>query len=90
MSVLELKGNLLQLLARLESEKRLQVLFETAQRFVKEEESGIDYPTEVQGWHDLSGEQQSSLKIAIEESNDPKNLVSHEHVLKMMDQWFVK
>ena len=33
MSVLELKGNLLQLLARLESEKRLLVLFETAQRF---------------------------------------------------------
>ena len=46
MSVLELKGNLLQLLARLESEKRLQVLFETAQRFVKEEDvliTGGDY-----------------------------------------------
>ena len=90
MSVLELKGNLLQLLARLESEKRLLVLFETAQRFVKEEESDMDYQTEVQGWHDLSREQQSSLKIAIEESNDPKNLVSHEEVLKMMEQWFVK
>ncbi len=90
MSVLELKGNLLQLLARLESEKRLLVLFETAQRFVKEEESDMDYQTEVQGWHDLSREQQSSLKIAIEESNDPKNLVSHEDVLKMMEQWFVK
>lgn len=90
MSVLELKGNLLQLLARLESEKRLLALVETAKRFVKEEEDIIDFENEVEGWHDLSREQQSSLKIAIEETNDPKNLVSHEDVLKMMDQWFVK
>ncbi len=90
MSVLELKGNLLQLLARLESEKRLLVLYETAKRFVKEEEDIVDYETEVEGWHDLTKQQQANLKIAIQETNDPKNLVPHEEVLKMMDQWFVK
>lgn len=90
MSVLELKGNLLQLLARLESEKRLLVLYETAKRFVKEEEDIMDYETEVEGWHDLTKQQQANLKVAIQETNDPKNLVSHEDVLKMMDQWFAK
>jgi hypothetical protein len=86
MSVLELKGNLLQLLARLDNEKSLSVLYESAKRFVKEEEI-MDYENEVDGWQDLSKEQQANLKMAIEESNDPKNLVPHEDVLKMMDAW---
>jgi hypothetical protein len=86
MSVLELKGNLLQLLARLDNEKSLTALYESAKRFVKEEEI-MDYEKEVDGWQDLSKEQQANLKMAIEESNDPKNLVPHEDVLKMMDAW---
>ena len=50
----------------------------------------MNYEKEVEGWHDLTKEQQADLKIAIEESNDPKNLVPHEEVLKMMDQCLEK
>jgi hypothetical protein len=48
------------------------------------------YEDEVEGWDELSASQQATLKTAIEESNQPENLVPHEDVLKMVDKMLVE
>ena len=83
---LELKGYLHSLIERAKDRTQL-LLFATAAESVFEQNDTIDYPNDVEGWHDLTTSQQAILAIAIKESNDPKNLVPHEDVLKMMDKW---
>lgn len=50
----------------------------------------MDYEKEVEGWDKLSVSQQNTLKAAIEESNNPHNLIPHDEVLKMMDLWLTE
>lgn len=50
----------------------------------------LNYTQKVEGWDDLTPQQQTILALAIEETNDLKNLVQHEDVLKMMDNWLTK
>ena len=86
MSVLELKGNILQLLARLESPQHLAKLQKMASKFVKEEIS----TNEIEGYSDLSPEQQSDLLEAIAESYDESKLIPHDEVLKRLERWQTK
>ena len=83
---LELKGYLHSLIERAKDRTQL-LLFAKAVESIFEQTDILDYPSEVEGWHDLTTQQQATLVLAIKESNDPKNLVPHEDVLKMMDKW---
>lgn len=86
---LELKGYLHSLIEQ--AKDRIQLLqFANAAKAIIEQNDLIDYAQEVEGWNDLTPHQQTTLALAIEESNDPKNLVPHEDVLKMMDKWLTK
>jgi hypothetical protein len=86
---LELKGYLHSLIER--AKDRMQLLqFANAAEAIIEQNDLTDYTQEVEGWNDLTPQQQTTLALAIEESNDPKNLVPHEDVLKMMDKWLTE
>jgi hypothetical protein len=86
---LELKGYLHSLIER--AKDRIQLLqFANAAEAIIEQNDLTDYAQEVEGWNDLTPQQQTTLALAIEESNDPKNLVAHEDVLKMMDKWLTE
>jgi hypothetical protein len=86
---LELKGYLHSLIER--AKDRIQLLqFANAAEAIIEQNDLTDYTQEVEGWNDLTPQQQTTLALAIEESNDPKNLVAHEDVLKMMDKWLTE
>jgi F0F1-type ATP synthase delta subunit len=82
MSVLELKGNLLQLLARLENHNHLATLNEIATQFVEEEISTHD----IEGYNDLSPEQQTDLLEAIEQTYDESKLIPHEEIIRRFDK----
>jgi predicted transcriptional regulator len=87
MSVLELKGNILQLLARLENRNHLAKLQEIATQFVQEEEISAQ---DIDGYEDLTPEQQADLMEAIVETYDETKLIPHEEVLKRFDRWLTK
>lgn len=86
---LELKGYLHSLIEKAKDRTEL-LLFAKAVAPIFEDNSVMNYENEVSGWDELSVSQQEILKIAIEESNQPHNLVPHEHVLKMMDKWLTE
>ncbi len=86
MSVLELKGNILQLLARLENHNHLAKLQELATQFVNEEISAHD----IEGYNDLSPKQQVDLLEAIAETYDESKLIPHDEVIKRFDRWLTK
>ena len=86
MSILELKGNILQLLARLENRNHLATLQEIATKFVEEEISTHD----IEGYNDLSPEQQKDLLEAIAETYDESKLIPHAEVVKRFDKWLIK
>ncbi len=86
MSVLELKGNILQLLARLENHHHLAKLQELATQFVNEEISDHD----IEGYNDLSPKQQIDLLEAIAETYDKSKLIPHDEVIKRFDRWLTK
>ena len=86
MSVLELKGNILQLLARLENQSHLIILQEIATQFVENEVSEHD----IEGYNDLSREQQIDLLESIAQTYDESKLIPHNEVLKRFDRWLTK
>ena len=86
---LELKGYLHSLIEKAKDRTEL-LLFAKAVAPIFEDNGVMDYENEVAGWSELSVSQQATLKVAIEESNQPHNLVPHEDVLKMMDKWLVE
>jgi hypothetical protein len=86
---LELKGYLHSLIERAKDRAQL-LLFAHAAEAIIEKNDVIDYAKDVEGWDDLTPQQQATLALAIEETNDPKNLVPHDDVLKMMDKWLTE
>jgi hypothetical protein len=86
---LELRGYLHSLIEKVKDRTQL-LLFVNVVETIFDENSLIDYENEVEGWSELSVHQQNTLKLAIEESNHPHNLVPHEDVLKMMDKWLTE
>ncbi len=86
---LELRGYLHSLIERVKDRTQL-LLFVNVVETIFDDKMVIDYENEVEGWSELSLYQQNTLKLAIEESNHPHNLVPHEDVLKMMDRWLTE
>jgi hypothetical protein len=84
MTAIELKGNILEIVARFESPKLLQKLYETATELLEKEEDTADW------WDDLTPEQQIRLEKSIEESYDKTNWISHEEMKKKHAKWLEK
>lgn len=81
MSVLELKGSLHEMIASIEDEALLSQLQEIIHDFVAQSQEETDF------WDELSSEEQKELKAALEESEDERNLVSHEEVMQKYAKW---
>lgn len=81
MSVLELKGGILELVSRLEDEQVLASLYKYAAKAVNETVPESDW------WNDLSLAQQKELTLAVEESYDEANLISHGEAMKQLSKW---
>ncbi|MBC7777193.1 MAG: hypothetical protein H7246_17305 [Phycisphaerae bacterium] len=83
MSVLEMKGELHDLLAQVNEESHLEKIRAFMLRLL----SATDSKSEYDG---LTEEQYAELLLAIEESEDEENLVSSEEVFKRFGQWIGK
>jgi hypothetical protein len=82
MSVLELKGRLLNLVSQIEDEKLLTDLYDDmAAKLKGVEDQSYDW------WDELSPRQQAELERAVHESEDADNLVTHEDALKTLSEW---
>ncbi len=79
MSVLELKGSLLEMVSNIQNEETLKRLMLLFKKTVAEEE--IDW------WDELSPEIQSELETSLAECDNPSKLISHDKVMKMSEQW---
>jgi len=82
MTVLELKGQMLQLIAEVDDQPTLERLRSYLFKIVKKEEGELD-----EWWDELSPEQQADLDIALDEIKDPANLVSNELAEKQLERW---
>ena len=76
MTAIELKGNILDIVAKFESPKMLQQLYDTATELLEKDEIEADW------WDDLTEEQQIRLQKSIDESHDKINWISHEDMKK--------
>lgn len=79
MSVLELKGSLLEMVSNIQNEETLKRLMLLFKKTVAEEE--VDW------WDELSPEIQSELETSLAECDDPAKLISHDDVMKMSEQY---
>jgi hypothetical protein len=82
MNTLELKGSLLDLIAKANDNTRLARLFEAYNEIFSTDET--DW------WDELPVEQQMRLTQSIKESYDPKNLTDHEEMKKKHAKWLRK
>jgi len=81
MNALELKGGIIEMIAQVEDKKVLNELYKLVSEVL------------FQTWAaegTLSPEQEAELDLAIKESRDPSNLVSHEEAMKKMGKWLDK
>lgn len=76
MSNLELKGGILEMIAKLNDKAALEELKDLVTKFMGNHISDTDY------WNELSDNEKAELEIAIKESEDENNYVSHEEVMK--------
>jgi hypothetical protein len=82
MSVLELKGELLDMLSAVNNEQILLRLKQAFRQVTEEELYDNDFA--------LTVEQEKELAEAIEETYHEENLVSHEDALKGLSRWLKK
>jgi len=80
MTVLELKGQMLQLISKVDDKPTLERLLQFFVAVVKKEGTK-DW------WDELSQEQQNDLDLAMIEIEDPQNLVSHDEALIFLKKW---
>ncbi len=83
LTTLELKSSLLDLISKVNNDRRLVRLFE-AYREIFATDDDSDW------WDDLPVEQQVRLTKSIEESFDLKNLIDHEEMKKIHAKWLRK
>ena len=84
MSNLELKGGILEMIARIDDQESLRELAKIITEFLGNHEQDNDY------WEDLSEAEKRELDSAILESEDESNLVDHEDVMKKYERWLNK
>ena len=78
MNTAEMKLEMFELLAQTKDKNKVTQLYEVMQDVLDSENDG---------WNDLSLEEQKKLDTAIEETYNPKKLIPHDDVLKMIDKW---
>ncbi len=81
MNILELKGGLHDLIAKIEDEELLQRMYEAVLKVVHQNLDKADF------WDELSPEQQQELEDSLKASEDETNWVAHETVMKKYSQW---
>lgn len=81
MSNLELKGGILEMIAKVNDNATLEELKDLVTKFMGQHISDTDY------WKELSEDEKTELEIAIKESEDEENHVSHEEVMKKYMKW---
>jgi hypothetical protein len=83
MKVLELKGSIVEMVARVQDEQSLEHI----QAFLNDFLEQYDREQDEIPLSELSPDQEAELAVAIEESYHPENWVSHEDVMKRVDTW---
>ncbi len=76
MSNLELKGNILEMVAHIDDRSILEELEAFITNFMERDNGEDDF------WDEISDLEKSELLLAIEESEHEENLVPHEEVMK--------
>lgn len=84
MSVQELKGSMVELLAGINDQALLEQMYGMMQEMATDEDPAIDW------WDELPAYAQQELEAALKESDDEEALVSHGQVKNMMKQWLNK
>ena len=84
MKVLELKGSIVEMVARVQDEQSLEQIQAYLNHFLTEYDKEMNENAPSQ----LSPQQETELAVAIEESYQPENWVAHEDVMKRVDKWF--
>jgi hypothetical protein len=82
MSVLELKGELLDMLSAVNNEQILLRLKQVFKQVTEDELHDYDFA--------LTSEQEKELEEAVAETYHEENLVSHEDALKELSRWLKK
>jgi hypothetical protein len=80
MTTIEIKGQLLNIIARLEDENLLKEILEYS----------IGVARDTDTLEDLSPEALAGLELAIEESYEDENGTPHEEVMQMAEEWLKK
>lgn len=80
MTVLELKGQMLQLISKVDDKPTLERLLQYFVAVLKKEDRK-DW------WDELSQEQQADLDLAMLEIENPQNLVSNDEALSFLQKW---
>ncbi|MCF8247960.1 MAG: hypothetical protein K9J37_22555 [Saprospiraceae bacterium] len=84
MNALELKGSIIDIIARVNDLTLLDELNRIVHEFIKQKQKDTDW------WDELTPEQQEELQLAIDESDDEANLVSEEDANEMIQKWLSK
>ena len=84
MSKLELKGSILELIASIDDPTSLHELKKIISDFVGNRIKDSDY------WEELTEQEKEALELAIEESEEEANHVTHEEVMKKYSKWLGK
>lgn len=81
MSNLELKGGLLEMIAKIDDVETLRELKKMVSEFLGNHVQNRDY------WSELNEIERSEVELAYEESKDEKNLVNHDQIQKKFQKW---
>jgi hypothetical protein len=84
MSVQELKGSMVDLLAQVNDRNLLEQIYEVVQEIITDNLNKTDW------WEELPLQAQKELETALEESKDPENLVAHDVVKNQFQRWLSK
>ncbi len=84
MSNLELKGGILEMIATIDDRETLFELRKIISEFVGNHLKDSDY------WDELSEQEKFELNMAIDESEDESNHVSHSEVIQKYKKWLGK
>jgi hypothetical protein len=82
MTVAEMKVEMIGILAGMQSEEKVALVYEKMQEVV-------DAP-EADWWDELTPEQQDRLSQSIEESKNPENWIDYADIKKKYVRWFKK
>lgn len=83
MPLSEIKSSFHTLIDEFKNEKILEQIYDFM-TLIKEKETDADW------WDLLTDEQRAELDLALKESEDEKNLISHEQVTRESKEWLKK